>query len=131
MTRRLVVGAVLRDAQGRVLAARRTRPATLAGRWEFPGGKVEPGEGPRQALARELREELGVRVVVLAEVLNDGGCWPIDERHEMRVFHTRLDVGEPAAGDSHDELRWVEPAHLLTLDWVPADLPVARLLGGS
>ncbi|RZA12477.1 MAG: NUDIX domain-containing protein, partial [Lysobacteraceae bacterium] len=60
MKRIQVVAGVLRDAQGRVLLARRPEGRDLAGLWEFPGGKVEPGETPANALARELREELGI-----------------------------------------------------------------------
>ncbi|WP_420175060.1 diacylglycerol kinase family protein [Luteococcus sp. OSA5] len=125
--RRLVVAAVL-VKDGRVLAARRSRPANLSGLWEFPGGKVEPDESPRSALARELREELGCRVEVLDELVGDAETWPIDDRLEMRVFECRLAPGseDPSPWDSHDELCWVEPTKLTALSWLPADIAVAR-----
>ncbi|MFM7212080.1 MAG: NUDIX domain-containing protein, partial [Actinomycetota bacterium] len=68
----VVAAAILRD--GRYLAARRTRPAWAAGRWEFPGGKVEPGETEQQALVREIREELGVEIEVVRRF---SGEWPL------------------------------------------------------
>ena len=119
----LVVGAaVLRD--GRVLASRRTEPPRLAGLWEFPGGKVEPGEDPVDALVRELREELRVEVEV-GERLGDD--LPIGETALLRVWRVRAGAGEPALVD-HDEHRWLGDADLLSVDWIPVDLPLVELL---
>lgn len=120
-----VVGAVmLRD--GRVLAARRSTPPV--GLWEFPGGKVEPGEQPPDALVRELREELGLTVTVGAELGDPDRPWPISERLELRLFLVDAS-GDPAPGDSHDALRWVGPEQLDGLAWLPSDrdaLPLVR-----
>lgn len=123
--RTTVVGAVLlRD--GRVLAARRSTPPL--GLWEFPGGKVEPGEQPTDALVRELREELGLAATVGEELGDPDRPWPISERLELRLFLV-VAPGDPTPGDSHDALRWVGPGQLDGLDWLPSDraaLPLVR-----
>ena len=116
-----VVGAaLLRDGPPRVLASRRTDPPRLAGFWEFAGGKVEAGETDEQALVRELREELGVEVVVGARV---GGDLPIGETAVLRVYTARITSGEPALVD-HDEHRWLTAAELDDVPWLPVDLPL-------
>jgi 8-oxo-dGTP diphosphatase len=110
----VVGGAVLRD--GRVLASRRTEPPRLAGLWEFPGGKVEPGEDDVSALVRELREELRVEVEV-GERLGDD--LPIGATAVLRVYVCRLLAGEPALVD-HDEHRWLGADDLLDVPWIPS-----------
>jgi 8-oxo-dGTP diphosphatase len=126
--RQVVVGAVIVDA-GRVLAARRTRPADLAGHWEFPGGKAEVGEDPRDALVREIREELSASVAVGDEVRGDGAGWPISAGYVLRLFRASVVAGELQPGTDHDLLRWLAPDDLESLDWLPSDrlaLPVVR-----
>ena len=125
----LVVAAVIRSGDGRrVLACRRAPGKDAAGRWEFPGGKVEAGESPDAALAREIGEELGVRIRVGAlldrtvTVRRDGRA--ID----LACYDCRLDGATPVASTDHDELRWVDPAELAELQWAEADLPVVRML---
>ena len=128
-SRRAVVGAALVDsleAPSRLLAARRTGPPALAGGWELPGGKVDEGEEPHEALHRELREELGVEVV-LGDRLGGplpGGAWPLGEGWAMTVWFAEVASGEPAPLEDHDELRWLGPAELGSVPWLPADLPV-------
>jgi 8-oxo-dGTP diphosphatase len=121
----VVAAALVRD--GRVLAARRSRPPALAGGWEFPGGKVEPDEGDPEALVRECREELGVEVEVGAHLGTAG-----DAHIELALYAATLVSGEPIVHDGHDELCWVGPAGLDGLGWLPVDrelLPaVAQLL---
>jgi 8-oxo-dGTP diphosphatase len=119
VTEQIVVAAAIVRA-GLVLAARRARPAALAGRWEFPGGKVEPGESDAVALARECREELAVTVRV-GPLL---GVAAISDRLELRLYRASLVSGAPVAGADHDELRWVGPGSLDELDWLPADGPL-------
>jgi 8-oxo-dGTP diphosphatase len=116
----LVVGAaIIRD--GRVLAARRTTPVRAAGRWEFPGGKVERAETPENALVRELAEELGCRIEV--------GAWlpvssPIGSSHVLRIAAAGLLDGEtPSPGADHDLVRWLGPEELGDVDWLEPDRP--------
>ncbi|WP_432484844.1 (deoxy)nucleoside triphosphate pyrophosphohydrolase [Kineococcus esterisolvens] len=125
---RLVVGAALVDdlhRPGRLLAARRSAPAALAGRWELPGGKVEAGEAPEAALHRELHEELGVRVELGGEVTGPvGGAWPLGGDLVMRVWWTRLLAGDPAPLQDHDELRWLPLGRWASVEWLPGDVPL-------
>lgn len=128
---RVVVGGAVLDG-GRLLAARRTAPPELAGRWELPGGKVEPGEREDHALVRELREELGVEVEPQERV---PGEWPIREGLVLHVWRARLLKGEPAPLQDHDELRWVTPREAAGVDWLDQDVPaveaVVMALGGG
>ncbi|MFJ4811493.1 (deoxy)nucleoside triphosphate pyrophosphohydrolase [Streptomyces longwoodensis] len=125
MTERIVVvGAALFDG-GRLLAARRSAPPDLAGRWELPGGKVEPGERPEDALVRELREELGVDAEPLASV---PGEWPLRSPYVLHVWTARLRPGSaaPAPLQDHDALRWLTPAEVWDVDWLDQDVPAVR-----
>lgn len=109
-----------------LLSARRTEPEHLRGGWEFPGGKVEPGEDFETALAREIDEELGVQIELLAKVpgpLVDGG-WPMTDRYALQVFVCRIaDGAEPQLREQHDELRWLTEEDLLSVAWLEVDLP--------
>ena len=121
-----VVAAVLRDDAGRVLVSRRPAGGHLAGLWEFPGGKIEPGETPENALVRELEEELGIET---------GPSRPlVAVRHENpeKVIRLRLFEVHSFAGRAHgaegQEIRWVGIEGLAALDMPPADRPLIRLL---
>jgi 8-oxo-dGTP diphosphatase len=118
----VVAGVVIRDRT--VLAARRTYPVEVAGRWECPGGKVEPGETEQAALVRELAEELGITVAVRDRV---GPDLPLDRGSRLRAYRADLVEGEPAARE-HDAVRWVAAAELDNLDWLPSDLPLVPFL---
>ena len=113
----MVGAAIVRD--GRVLAARRTAPASAAGRWEFPGGKVEPGESDDESLVREIEEELGVRIT-LARWLD--GAEEIGEQFMLRVAIGSLDRGDPVPSE-HDQVRWLAADELGDVDWLDADRP--------
>lgn len=123
--KQLVVGALIVDdpvAPSTVLAARRTGPPLLRGKWEFPGGKVEAGEHPEDALVRELKEELGVGVALGTElVAPGGGTWRISDVLEMRLWFAVIREGSPTVVDSHDELRWLDAGSLESVDWLDAD----------
>lgn len=116
-----VVGAaVLRN--GRCLVARRGPDQDQAGHWEFPGGKVEPGETPQEALARELREELGIRVEV-GPRLGRSEVRMGERTIALAVFEARWLGGAVTLRD-HDRCLWAALADLPGLDWAPADVPL-------
>lgn len=116
----VVVAAVIVGAGGRVLAAQRAQPPALMGGWEFPGGKVDPGEGEAEALVRECREELGVEIEVGARI---GGDWPLSDGYVMRAWLATLVSGTPEARE-HLALRWLAPGEYYDVAWLRADLPV-------
>jgi 8-oxo-dGTP diphosphatase len=117
-TQIVVAGAVIRGST--VLVAQRGRPPELAGRWELPGGKVAPGETERDALARELAEELGLLVGDVAVGDRLGADIVLNDATTLRAYRVRLVRGEPRPHD-HLALRWVTSAELRDVDWVPAD----------
>lgn len=122
---KVVVGAAI-IVDGRVLACARSAPPEVAGRWEFPGGKVEPGETDTVALARECVEELGVRVEIGARVGRDVRM--AHGRSVLRVYVARLLDGDQPKALEHSELRWLSAAELDTVPWLPADVPIVAAL---
>lgn len=118
-----VVGAVIANSlvrPTRVLAARRRDIALADGPWKFPGGKVEPGETPRDALVRELREELGIHATI-AEEIDEPRCgWVISESLRLRLFLAETS-DTPKPGPDHDEVAWVELDRLDSVHWMPGD----------
>ena len=104
---------------GRVLAARRAAPPELAGGWEFPGGKVEPGEELEAAIIREVREELGCDIVVTGML---DGEQQIRPGLGLRVALASLAGGEPVPHE-HDALRWLAPEELDEVRWLEPDVP--------
>lgn len=124
-----VVGAVIMRDQA-VFAARRGPGMLLEGFWEFPGGKIEGGESPQEALLRELREELNCSVevqdfVTTTEYDYDFGTVVLS------TFTCALQEGEPELSE-HSEIRWVPIEKMLDLEWAPADVPaVHEVMDGS
>jgi len=119
-----VVGAVIvRD--GLVLCAQRGT-GELAGLWEFPGGKVEDGETGPEALAREIREELGCRIAVRDEITTASHTYGFGTV-VMTTYRCELVAGTPEPSE-HQELRWLPASGLQQLEWAPVDLPTMRML---
>lgn len=104
---------------GRVLAARRACPPELAGRWELPGGKVEPGEDPVATAVREIAEELGCSVEVTGWL---AGRAPISDDLVLLVATARLIDGDPVPSE-HDAVRWLRPDQLAEVWWADPDVP--------
>ncbi|WP_417472390.1 Nudix family hydrolase [Luteimonas mephitis] len=121
-----VVAAAITDARGRVLLARRTEGRDLAGLWEFPGGKREPGESPEQALVRELREELGIEAEIGAPLIAVAQQYP-HKRLRLDVRHVTRWRGIPR-GHEGQALAWVPPDKLSGYAMPPADRPVVAAL---
>ena len=124
----LVAACVLLDGEGRILIAKRPEGRSLAGLWEFPGGKVELGESPEHAVIRELAEELGIGIAAadLAPLTFASHDYP-DFHLLMPLFHCRRWRGEVAPHEGQ-ELLWVKPAELLSYAMPPADEPLKALL---
>jgi 8-oxo-dGTP diphosphatase len=115
------VAAALFDGAGRVLIAQRPAGKALAGRWEFPGGKVAAGESERNALVRELREELGIEVIAARPVMRLTHAY--EERDvELSLWIVERFLGEPRSLDAQ-ALKWVAPAQLPAEDILEADRP--------
>ena len=123
-----VVGAVIvRD--GRILCAQRGNAGALPGKWEFPGGKIEQGESPHDALVRELAEELLCKVTVgdlVTTTVHEYDFATIS----LTTFMCDLLAGEPVLTE-HQAVVWLDPSALHSLDWAPADLPAVEFLSGT
>lgn len=121
-----VVAGVIRDARGRILLTRRTEGRDLAGLWEFPGGKREPGESPEAALRRELHEELGIDCEVGAALIDVPQAYP-DKRLRLDVRELKHWRGS-VRGREGQALAWVPPDKLTRYAMPPADRPVVAAL---
>lgn len=119
----VVVGVAIIDG-GRLLAARRVDPPEATGRWELPGGKLEPGESITACAVREVDEELGCRISVGALL---EGETPIKAGYSLRVVLARLVDGEPVPHE-HDAIRWLRADELHEVDWLEPDLPFLPVL---
>jgi 8-oxo-dGTP diphosphatase len=121
---RVVAGVLRRD--NKVLAARRPLHKREGGLWEFPGGKVDPGETDAEALVRELREELGVTVSVGAHVADSVFAYA---HGTVRLVALACGTDEEPVALDHAELRWLGLDELDSVEWAPADVPVVAVLG--
>lgn len=120
--RTLRVACALIERGGRVLSVQRGAAMSLPLKWEFPGGKIEPGEDPAGCLRRELREELGVEVEITASLPTVAHDYP-EFSVVLYPLRCRLTSGEPTLHE-HAAARWLSPADLFTVDWAAADIPV-------
>ncbi|MDR3474790.1 MAG: 8-oxo-dGTP diphosphatase MutT [Devosia sp.] len=120
----LVVACALVDADRRVLIAQRPAGKAMAGLWEFPGGKLEPGETPEQALIRELQEELGIETKQACLAPLSFVSFAYENFHlVMPVYVCRKWQGEPVPKE-HQALKWVRPTALRDYPMPPADEPL-------
>jgi len=125
-----VVGAVILNERNEVLCALRSQRMSLPGLWEFPGGKIEPNEDPRDTLAREIREELHCSIQVGKLVADVHHQYPGIIVHLQTYFAQVVD-GQPLATE-HEKILWLPLDQLAGLEWAPADIPtVDRLIGRS
>jgi len=122
----IVVAAVIRDGEGRVLLSRRPEGRHMGGLWEFPGGKVNDGEAPEQALRRELLEELGLSTAIDAPI-----TFAVHEETKLRVlllfYAVRIAEGEPESLEGQ-AIAWVDTADLADYPTPPADAELVRFL---
>jgi 8-oxo-dGTP diphosphatase len=124
----ITVAAAIIRRHGKILITRRRSDVHLAGLWEFPGGKVEPGESLEAALQREIREELGIDIHVLNEFFSTEFRYP-EKSVRLHFFDCEIKHGEPQALEAA-ELRWVQRGELVGLSFPDADRElISRLLG--
>ena len=121
-----VAAGILRDRSGRILIAERLCDGPFNGLWEFPGGKIVPGETPLQALQRELIEELGVELTESRPFMDLHHEYP-DRSVKLEFFEVSAWIGDPQ-GLEGQQLRWVAPADLDPTVLLPADAPVIERL---
>ncbi|UXC91204.1 (deoxy)nucleoside triphosphate pyrophosphohydrolase [Sphingobium sp. RSMS] len=124
----LVVAAALVDADGRVLLQQRPPGKPMAYLWEFPGGKVEPGEAPETALIRELEEELGIRTHASCLAPATFASEPLGDRHLLLLLYVCRKWQGIAEARHATALQWVRPAQMYALEMPSADLPLIGLL---
>lgn len=124
----LLVSAAVIEHEGRILLARRGGQESHAGGWEFPGGKVEPGETIEQCLAREILEELSVRIAVGEQVADVVHHYP-GKTIRLVAFRCTLVEGTPAPHE-HEEIAWAGIGELASYDFLPADRPIVEKLEG-
>lgn len=115
---------IVHDAK--VLAARRAPSKHMGGYWEFPGGKIEPGETPEQSLARELAEEMGIIVKVGEHFYTNQHDYG-EKQIMLSAYFCSWSEGELTLND-HDAIKWCASHELSNLDWAPADVPIVQAL---
>lgn len=123
-----VVGALIVH-EGKILCAQRGEDQLLPGMWEFPGGKIEAGETPREALRREILEEMNCTVEVGEQVEHTVHEYDFGIVH-LTTFYCKLLAGTPTLTE-HARFEWLHPVEMGSLDWAPADVPAVRKLMDS
>lgn len=126
--KRVVAGVIVKD--GKILVCQRTRHQTMPLKWEFPGGKIEEREQPRDALRRELEEELGIQATIGDEVARIQHKYPNGGRVELRFFVVREYLRE-IENRIFKDIQWAAPKDLLTFDFLEADLTLVRDLAAG
>ncbi len=116
-----VACAIILDADGSVLVAQRSHAMSLPGKWEFPGGKLEPGESAENCLVREIREELDIQIRVIDRLEPNIHSYATTTIR-LIPFTCRIVSGEIRLRE-HRSFRWLRPGELLALDWAGADIP--------
>ena len=121
-----VVGAII-IKDGKILCAQRGNTKALASLWEFPGGKIEEGETPREALERELVEELRIEVAVAKTDFEQTSYEYDFGQVNLTTFLCTLTKGTPQLTE-HTAIQWLKPSELASLEWAPADIPAVEKL---
>jgi 8-oxo-dGTP diphosphatase len=121
----LVVCAVI-EQNGLILCAQRSETMALPLKWEFPGGKIEPGEAEEPALIREIQEELNVKIEILERLPVHDYAYTPEKVIRLIPYHCVIKDASQIQAREHAELRWVERHKLLELDWAAADVPVVN-----
>jgi len=124
-----VVAALIVE-NGKLLICQRTRHQTMPMKWEFPGGKIEEGEQPREAMRRELEEELGIQAAVGDEIIRFQHDYPNGGSVELRFFVVREYTGH-LENRIFNDMQWVEPKELPRFDFLEADLTIVRKLAAG
>jgi len=128
LTERVRVVAAIIQRGSEYLVGRRAAHKSSAGEWEFPGGKLEPGEGEAEALQREIQEELGVQVRVLRLFDRSVTTLASGLEVELACYACELVADEPSASTDHDLLQWVGERDLAALNWAEPDRPALKRL---
>src|SRR5689334_20182981 len=126
--KRVVAGLIVKE--GKLLVCQRTRHQTMPLKWEFPGGKIEEGEQPRDALRRELEEELGMHAVIGDEVSRFKHEYPNGNAVELRFYEVR-DYSGQLENRIFRDIRWAKPADLPSYDFLEADLELVKDLASG
>jgi 8-oxo-dGTP diphosphatase len=118
-----IVTCAIIENNGKVLCARRSESMHLPLKWEFPGGKTEDGEEPEACLKREIREELGIEIIIVERLTSNRHTYPGRKSFELIPFRCRLAGGIMNIRE-HKQVQWLEKSELRDLDWAEADIPI-------
>lgn len=121
-----VVGAVLVNENDEILCALRSQAMSLPGMWEFPGGKIEAGESPQDALKREIKEELGIEITVGELIVDVTHEYPTVMVRLLTYYAKMIDSQAVPVAAEHEKLEWLGRDKLAKLKWAPADIPTVE-----
>src|SRR6478735_678469 len=120
-----VTAAIIKD-KNRLLIAKRHSKDPFGGKWEFPGGKIEPGETPQECLVREIKEELGVEVKI--GPFYDDNVYNSKDQYVHLLFYWAEVIKGEVIRIVHDDLKWITIDELASFDFAPADIPIVKRL---